>query len=582
MNSKCKRWLVGAVFAVAVSAVFFAVLAQDDDEEESLDFGASMQNLEAPASGTKPEQSATEEPAPAVAAQEDDSAADGAGGNVAKSKDKSDSDDSKGSSTPIFSKPSFELNLGMATVNGQPWTRIALGVDLPIWKFGVFLDLELFIDDESKVSNKGWDFKDNATEAVFRKIRYIRYGHEDEPLFVKFGGLSNVTIGYGMIVDRFTNMLRYPDEKLLGLQFYVNDVLPIGLTVQTLISDFAEMKDDGGVYAARVAVRPLKQSGIFLLDGLSVGAMCAVDANVNAPAGKWGYSDDVKMLVEMRDESFFDEYKNFYQDYYKKQGVNLSVDTILSVYDKEENLRDKPRPFTLLGLDAGLPIIKTDILGIDLYGQWAVRADTVPGWGLGAPGVAVRFWRLTGDIEYRKVEGKFTPGYFDTYYLDERYSRGLMKSKDEYIDSLSVNGVFGRLGMDVFGVLSVSGSYLYMLGENQKSQSYEGTAGIGETIMSRIPKISLAEVYVRNANIGLYDKYDKNGDPVYHNKNSDPPVIEKAWLFDRSPGMYWGYRMGFEITSGASLIWDYRYGWKVENGKLVSDNHMLLQTALRF
>jgi len=149
-----------------------------------------------------------------------------------------------------------------------------------------------------------------------------------------------------------------------------------------------------------------------------------------------------------------------------------------------------------------------------------------------------------------------------------------MKSKDEYIDSLSVNGVFGRLGMDVFGVLSVSGSYLYMLGENQKSQSYEGTAGIGETIISRIPKINLAEVYLRNANIGIYDKYDEKG-------NLATPK-QKAGRFDRSPGMYWGYRTGFEITSGASLIWDYRYGWKVENGKLVSDNHMLLQTALRF
>jgi len=424
-TSRYRRWLVGATVAVTVSAVFAAASAQDDDEDEAFDFGASMQSLEAPASGTKSEQPATEESVSAVADQDDGAASGGGasgdevsggdGGHAAKGKDKADGG-GEGGSTPLFSKPSFELNLGMATVDGQPWTRIALGIDLPIWKFGVFLDLELFIDDESKVSNKGWDFKDNAAEAVFRKIRYIRYGHEDEPLFVKFGGLSNVTIGYGMIVDRFTNMLRYPDEKLLGLQFYVNDILPIGLTVQTLISDFAEMKDEGGVYAARVAVRPLKQSGIFLLDGLSVGAMCAVDANVNAPASKWEYSDEVNMLVEMRKrykgDPFFDEYKKFYQEY-----KHQSVDTVLNVYDREEDLRNEPRSFTLLGLDAGLPIIKTDILGVDLYGQWAVRADSVPGWGLGAPGVAVRFWRLTGNIEYRKVEGKFTPGYFDTYYL---------------------------------------------------------------------------------------------------------------------------------------------------------------------
>jgi len=207
--------------------------------------------------------------------------------------------------------------------------------------------------------------------------------------------------------------------------------------------------------------------------------------------------------------------------------------------------------------------------------------DKVTGWGIGAPGVAVRVWKLNGSVEYRIVEGNFTPGYFDTYYLNERYSRDRMQSKDEYIDSVSVQGIFGRVSMDVFGVLTLSGAGQYMMGANQRYRSYETTASIGETIMSRIPKINLAEVYIRNANIGLYDKYDKKGNPVYI-KNSDPKVPDTAWLFDRSPGMYWGYRTGFEITSGASLIWDYRYGWKVENGKLVSDNHMLLQTALRF
>jgi hypothetical protein len=137
--------------------------------------------------------------------------------------------------------------------------------------------------------------------------------------------------------------------------------------------------------------------------------------------------------------------------------------------------------------------------------------------------------------------------------------------------------------MDMFGAIKVDGSYQYMLGKDAldstyKSQAYEAAAGLGEIIMSRIPKFNLAEVYVRNANIGHYNKYDKKGNMI-QNKDGSP---EMAGHFDRSPGMYWGYRTGFEITSGASLIWDYRYGWMIENGKLVPDNHMILQTALRF
>jgi hypothetical protein len=349
------------------------------------------------------------------------------------------------------------------------------------------------------------------------------------------------------------------------------------LTVQTLISDFAEMKDDGGVFAARAAVRPLKTSGIPLLDGLSVGAMYAVDANVQAPARKWTVGGDDAILRDMRDKydttAFFNDYKEIYRKY-----KNQDPDAVLARLDVEDSLRRGERSFALYGFDAGLPVIKTKLLSVDLYGQSAFRADSVSGWGIGAPGVAVRIWKLAGNVEYRKVEGRFTPGYFDTYYLDERYSRGLVKSKDEYIDSVSLNGVFGRLGMDVFGVLKVDGAYQYMIGEDSlggsaKSQLYEATAGIGEAVVSRIPKINLAEVYIRNANVGIYDKYDKGGNPV---------AGKKAGLFDRSPGMYWGYRAGFEIASGASLIWDYRYSWKIEGGKLVPDNKMLLQTALRF
>jgi hypothetical protein len=601
-NYRFKSWLVCAAFAV--SAVFCGVTyAQDDDgygvDADAVDFAAPGQ-IEAPVAAP-PAQAMADEPAPAappppaVADAEDSGADAGQQATAGKSGGRAaDKAGGEGGSTPLFAKPDFELSLGMATVDGRPWTRVALGVDIPIWKFGVFLDLELFINDESQVSNKGWDFKEHTAEAIFRKIRYIRYGREDEPLFVKFGGLSNVTLGYGMIVDRFTNMLRYPDEKLLGLQFYLNDVFPIGLTVQTLISDFAELADSGGVggvYAARAALRPLKTSGIPLLDGLSVGAMYAIDANVQAPAKKWKIDGDDAMLKYIRDSTtFFQEYKDIYQKY-----KNQDPDAVLTKIDAEDSLRSNTRSFALYGFDAGLPVISTDFLSVELYGQSAFRADAVSGWGIGAPGVAVKLWKLAANVEYRKIEGRFAPGYFDTYYLDERYSRGLMKSKDEYIDDVSLNGVFGRLGFDMFGVINLGGSYQYMLGAEDasgntpKSQSYEASAGIGETVMKRIPKFNLAEVYIRSANIGIYSKYDKDGKPVPGKDNDgkpvyngNAPVYEKAGLFDRSPGMYWGYRTGFEITAGASLIWDYRYGWKEENGKLVPDNHMFLQTALRF
>jgi hypothetical protein len=600
------RATIAVSIFVSVSAVFISASAQEDyygDDEVIFDNDAPTQP-EAPAAAppaqyapaAPDEPAATPVPAPAVAipdggtqtpsgedvSNDEQPATTGTGDKRAAA----DKAGGKSAPTPLFSRPHFELGLGMTTVDGKSWPYIALGADIPIWKFGVFLDFELFLNNNWKVSDRGWDFKDNSSEALLRKIRHIRYGHEDEPLFVKFGGLSNVTLGYGMIVDRFTNMLRYPGEKLLGLQVYVNDVSPIGLTAQALISDFAELGDKsgrGGLYAARLAARPLKMSEIFLLDRVSVGGMYAIDANVHAPAHKWPVNDEVAKLKYTRDKEpwHFDSLKSVYEDNH----MGVDADTVLSRLDAEDSLRNNRRSFALYGFDVGLPIVKTELLGVDLYGQSAFRTDGVSGWGIGVPGVAVRLWKLFGNVEYRMVGGRFTPGfgYFDTYYLDERYPHdNIMNSKDESLLSVSQKGVLGRLGADLFGVLSLSGTYQYMAGKYEDgspavNRYYEATVGLGEAVMNFVPIFDIAEAYIRNADIGAYYKYKKDGSPDIENN-----VHKKAKSFDRSPGMYLGYRAGIKLVSDLSLIWDYRYGWKVEDGKLVSDNHIRLHAAMGF
>jgi len=577
------------------TGVQIAQASSDDDEDSDVvsDAAPAPAPAAAPASQDLADDSDSEDDA---VSQLSKLAGDDAGAPTLPLEMREDDSKDKGKSstepTPLFSKPDFEISAGMSTVNGDPWTRLALGIDIPIWRFGVFLDLELFIDPQGQVSNKGWDFENNTAEAIYRKIRYIRYGREKDPLFVKFGGLSSVTLGYGIVMDRFTNMLHYPDQKLLGLQVNLNDLTPYGLSMQTLISDFSELNDDGGIVAARLAFRPLKSTGIPLLDRLSVGGTYAIDINTQAPARRWTIGGDDAILMDMYNQfnvthpDVFDYYKSIYQEH-----KGLNADVVLDRLFAEDSARRSTSAFSVYGFDMGMPIINMDLLNVTLYAQFASRADSVRGWGIGAPGFAVNIWKLWGNIEYRMVEGRFTPGFFDRYYLDERYSRGLMQEKGQYIDSVSLSGIYGRTGMDVLGLLRFEGSYQYMFVKDRKGvtvRAYEGTVGVGDAIMSRIPKITVAEVYLRNSNIGLSPKYDKDGDivpgkaPRYDENGRIYSGWEIAGQFDRTPHMYWGYRAGFDIAAGASLIWDYRYGYKIENGRLVPNNHMFLQTALRF
>jgi hypothetical protein len=474
-------------------------------------------------------------------------------------------------------KLTYELSAGSVTVNDQQWTRIAFGVDVPLWKFGIFFDIEAFLDQQGNFSNKGWDFRNDPLDAVMRKIRYVRFGHETEPLFVKVGGLSNVTIGHGFIVDRFTNMLHYPDQKLLGAQFYLNDITPLGLTVQAMAADLRELrgKYDGGVGALRLAVKPLKMTSLPLLDNLSVGGAYAMDRNTYAPARDWTRSDEQRRAL--MDSMFLtDAQKQIYRD------SGFYNDSALAQLRREDAVKNLVRPFGIYGVDLNLPLITTSLLSLDVYAQSGMRDDSVTGWGFGAPGVALTVWRLNASVEYRHVEGRFTPGFFDPYYLDERLTREpSIKTKADLLDSATLNGVFGRLGFDIANVLLIDGGYQYMKGstDNQKDQRFELTGNIGSMILSKIPKIKKLEAYLYKTHVGSdISKYDTTGTPVLTNGK----YIYDGF-FEKTPFLYYGYRLGFEISQGATLICDTRFGYTRDgSGKLAPRNNVSVMTAFSF
>lgn len=475
------------------------------------------------------------------------------------------------------SKPTWEINAGTATVDSKQWTRLAVGVDVPIWKFGVFFDVELFINDQGKISDKGWNFKDDWVDAVTRKIRYIRFGKEQDPLFIKFGGLSSVTLGYGFLVDHFTNMLHYPDQKLLGLQFNLNDIGPIGITLQTLVADFKDFKDDGGVIAGRLAFTPLKMSEIPIIKGISIGGTYAADLNQFAPARKWRIEEPTSLWAYryLRDTVNRDsaEAIRLSSAWTKSNPLKDSV-----IYAEEKAASSATDQFGLIGADVGVPLIRSTIVSLDLYGQGGIREDLSHGWGIGAPGVALKVSKVWASVEYRHVEGVFAPGYFGMYYLDERLQRDpTIVTKEQTLIDDDLNGIFGRLGFNIANVLTIDGSYQYMVGSDNdnKDQRFEITSSIGDLIVQKIPRLSQAEIYYQKTRIGS----------TAVGKNQMTNEYKYDTFFDKTPNMYWGYRVGIGITPGASLIFDSRYGFKrggVDGFTMLPDNNISIQTAITF
>jgi len=483
-------------------------------------------------------------------------------------------------------KPSFELSAAMVTVDNEQWTRIALAVDVPIWRFGVCFDIEMFLDAQGNFSNKGWNFDSgrDVTETLLRKIRYVRFNHQGDPLFIKFGGLDNVTFGYGFIVDRFTNMLNYPGEKLLGLQFDLNDISPIGITLQTLIPDFQDFGNDGGILGARLAFKPLKATDKFLIKGISIGGTFAMDINQYAPARNWDYTlhgDKWDRDEDGRTDStyLYDKYgkENYYQNLVLLHKMEVDEkgknDYDGEIVHEDEWAKDAENRMMIVGGDISIPIITSKILNLDVYAHSGVTLDAddedkdkiYKGWGVGAPGVAVKAGPVWARVEYRHIRDRFSPGYFGTYYLDERIARTpKVHVKEDSLPSVKLNGVFGLLGCNIANLLIVSGSYQRLGGEGAElDQRAEGTAAVGSKVIERIPKIKKVEAFYYQTNI---------------NKT------EKRPFFYQSPFTYWGYRLGIEVVAHTFIIWETRYGWVLnkDGTEYVDNKTVTIQAGLSF
>ncbi len=92
------------------------------------------------------------------------------------------------------------------------------------WSFG---------RDQSGLTNQVADF----TRDLLLKIKYVEYGRQRDPFFLKVGNLDDITIGHGLIMQNFANDADFPTVRHVGLNIgadgpsggfeaMVNDVAP--------------------------------------------------------------------------------------------------------------------------------------------------------------------------------------------------------------------------------------------------------------------------------------------------------------------------------------------------------------------
>ena len=113
---------------------------------------------------------------------------------------------------PTFSLGKLKMSLYLPIIyqddmfNTSDWYRPA-GNDE--WSFG---------RDQVGLGNQIID----ATRDVLLKIRYVEYGRQRDPFFLKVGNLDDITIGHGLVMQNFSNDADFPAVRHVGLNFGVD------------------------------------------------------------------------------------------------------------------------------------------------------------------------------------------------------------------------------------------------------------------------------------------------------------------------------------------------------------------------
>ncbi|HCX24579.1 MAG TPA: hypothetical protein DHN29_21860, partial [Cytophagales bacterium] len=165
---------------------------------------------------------------------------------------------------------SFNGGFTFTQIGDQYYAGLTLNPDFSIGKVGVGLNIPILYGlDDQKIRTE--IFEDGV--GVARLITYIRYGiQKRDHVYVKVGQLDNTNVGYGGLINNYTNTTSFEKRKV-GLHTDLNWRYLIG--IESMYSDFNP--ESFNLFAIRPYVRPLGMLSIPVMNTLELGTTIVRD-----------------------------------------------------------------------------------------------------------------------------------------------------------------------------------------------------------------------------------------------------------------------------------------------------------------
>ena len=504
------------------------------------------------------------------------------------------SEDGEPIETPNGGSPpkpfSMGLGIGSATLDGVLYNQLALRPEINIWKLGIGLDLVLYVDNEGNMRMEEWDIK-NDPSLLLDKILFLRFGKKEDPIWIKYGSIESMTLGYGGLMNSYSNMMEFPSVRRVGINTGLN-IGPIG--GELFLSNIKDLSRGGTVIGTRMSYTvsdniPLKIGFNYILDANMFSGLKDKDDD-SYPDIFDDFPDDSTLWNDTDGDGWPDPgHSNSVPD--SIIDIDADGDNIVDANELEGNVILKATPFSLkkntaitnaLSVDIGYPIFNSNIFSLSIYAEYNqlkfpgfISTDSSfirperSGTGITIPGIKSSIFNILSiSLEYRILNGSYVPGYFDQAYDLNRVvtstfdNQTIIRTKDmvifdSYNDSASSNGLYGSAGLNLFNLVTFSAHYSNMMSDTTELKSFSSFLSLNT---DNIPKISSAMAY-----------YQRNND-------DNPFDFENPTV-----NTIMGYSLGYELAKGVSLIWDYRQFYRDDGtGKLETIQQTNIETAFSF
>ncbi len=319
---------------------------------------------------------------------------------------------------------SINGGLTYTQIDGKDYVGLVLSPEFKFGKVGVGLNVPILygLDDNSIRTEI---FEDGV--GVARLIRYIRYGvQKNDPVYIKAGEISGLMLGYGGLVNNYTNTTSYEKRKV-GIHADFNYDRFIGL--ELLYSDLNPQSFN--LFAARPYIRPLSAFPLKIINTLEVGTSFISD------------KDQTSIITS-------DSTSTTYA--FTESGVNG------------------------FGVDMGITLLSSPFIQIDLFASYSslnIKSDTLS-----------QLASALGDTDFKTGSGTsvgmnfrmhFIADVFSTdirierlnnsdHYIPQFFNATYEINKDGRIASLVTtegkNGIYGSLRGHVLKKVSLGGSLM--------------------------------------------------------------------------------------------------------------------------